>query len=104
LPSYRNAIAPLGLAPTEADTLVRALSALHQLQSLKGHLSATIGAVSTAGPMSADRQHYFATLRDLHDSIRLFAGDTASAHRIWPAAIETLRLYDSEEGRRRLAT
>ncbi len=104
LPSFRKAIEPMGLAPAETDVLLAALSALHQLQSLKEHLGATLGAQSSMGTMSPDRERYFATLRDLHNSIRLFAGDTVSAHTLWPAAIDTLRHYDSEEGRRRLAT
>ena len=104
LPSFRKSIEPFGMALGESEILARALSALHQLQNLKEHLSATLGSQTSIGAMSADQELYFSTLRDLHDSIRLFAGDAASAHDIWPAAIDTLRQYDSEEGRRRLAT
>jgi hypothetical protein len=103
LPSFRKSIEPLAVAPSEADVLVSALGALHQLQSLKDHLGATLGAQSSVGSMSPDRERYFTTLRDLHDSIRLFSGDVTSAHTLWPIAIDTLRHYDSEEGRRRLA-
>ncbi len=104
LPSFRKAIEPMGVAPAEADILARALSALHQLQSLKEHLAATLVTQTSIGAMTPDRATYFATLGELHDSIRLFAGDAAAAHDIWPPAIDTLRQYDSEEGRRRLAT
>ena len=104
LPSYRASIAPQPVAPAEAEAVVRALSAVHQLQNLKEHLALTLGTQAAIGAMSPDQERYFATLRDLHDSIRLFAGDMAGAHQLWPAAIDTLRHYDSEEGRRRLAT
>ncbi len=104
MPSFRKSIEPLGVLPAEADILVRALSALHQLQNLKEHLATTLGTSAAIGAMSPDQEHYFSTLRDLHDSIRLFSGDAADAHAVWPNAIDTLRQYDSEEGRRRLAT
>ena len=103
LSSFRTTLVPDGLGDAEADNLQRALSALHQLQSLKEQLSTTLDRHIGDHSLSAEQQQYFHALGELSDAIRLFSHDTDKALDSWQRAAATMRLLDGENARQRLA-